>query len=67
MINLICDGGAKMNTKGGSIQLNNNLIVWIISNYRIDECFKDGTDTAPLKARFVEHTLTPEYDLQEIL
>ena len=64
MLERICDGGAKMNTKGGTIALNNNLIVWIGSNYRITECFKEDTDTSPLKARFIEHTLI-EYELQE--
>lgn len=39
-INRICDGGAKVNTKGGSTQLAWDVIVWIISNYPYSKVYK---------------------------
>lgn len=39
MLNSMCDGGSKMNTKGGTTQLNWSCKVWIFSNYEIDECY----------------------------
>ena len=39
-LNLICDGGAKMNTKGGSVQLASNVVVHVCSNYNIKDCYK---------------------------
>lgn len=41
-LNLICDGGAKMNTKGGTTQLDWCCKVWICSNYSIDKCFRNA-------------------------
>nr|WQA30170.1 MAG: rep protein [Cressdnaviricota sp.] len=38
-LNRICDGGAKVNTKGGSTQLAWNVVVWICSNYSIPGCY----------------------------
>lgn len=39
MLNMMCDGGSKMNTKGGTTQLNWCCKVWIFSNYDIDNCY----------------------------
>ena len=39
-INRICDGGAKVNTKGGSVQLAWDVVVWVISNYPYDKVYK---------------------------
>lgn len=39
MLNMMCDGGAKMNTKGGTTQLNWSCKVWIFSNFEIDSCY----------------------------
>ena len=39
-LNRICDGGAKVNTKGGTTQLSWEITVWICSNYSIEECYK---------------------------
>lgn len=39
-LNLICDGGAKMNTKGGSVQLAANVVVHVCSNFNIKDCYK---------------------------
>lgn len=38
-LNRICDGGAKMNTKGGTTQLINYPIVIIVSNFDIASCY----------------------------
>ena len=38
-LNQICDGGAKMNTKGGSTVLHPVCTVWICSNYSIERCY----------------------------
>lgn len=38
-LNRICDGGAKVNTKGGTTQLSWEVVVWICSNYSIEECY----------------------------
>nr|WQA30169.1 MAG: rep protein [Cressdnaviricota sp.] len=38
-LNRICDGGAKVNTKGGSTQLAWDVTVWIVSNYSINGCY----------------------------
>ena len=40
-LNRICDGGAKMNTKGGTVELAKDVIVHIVSNYSIDECYSE--------------------------
>ena len=39
-LNRICDGGAKVNTKGGTTQLSWEVTVWICSNYSIENCYK---------------------------
>nr|WQA30171.1 MAG: rep protein [Cressdnaviricota sp.] len=38
-LNRICDGGAKVNTKGGSTMLAWDVTVWICSNYTIGGCY----------------------------
>lgn len=40
-LNRICDGGAKVNTKGSTICLRQDVIVWIFSNYEITSCYKN--------------------------
>lgn len=40
-LNRICDGGAKVNTKGATVQLHFNCIVYIVSNYSIKDCYYD--------------------------
>ena len=55
-LNRICDGGAKMNVKGGSVQLRYDCQVIILSNFSIRECYhkcKDVTLEA-LENRFIE-------------
>lgn len=39
MLNSMCDGGVKMNTKGGTTQLSWVCKIWIFSNYKIDDCY----------------------------
>ena len=39
-LNRICDGGKKVNVKGGTTVLNKECVVYICSNYNIQECYK---------------------------
>lgn len=39
-LNRICDGGKKVNVKGGTTVLNKECVVYIISNFNIQECYK---------------------------
>ena len=39
-INRICDGSAKVNVKGGTLQLASDVVVHICSNYNIKDCYK---------------------------
>ena len=57
MLNSICDGGVKMNCKGSGTMLTRNPTVYVFSNYKIDECYKDCEKTASLHARFQEYEL----------
>lgn len=63
-LNRICDGGAKMNTKGGTIQLADDVIVHIVSNYSIEECYNEVKDDIreTLYNRFIENKLIKKYD-----
>ena len=56
-MNEVCDGGCKVNVKGGSNVLSKNTEVWVFSNYRIDDCFKDHERLDALHARFKEYTI----------
>jgi hypothetical protein len=55
-LNRICDGGAKVNVKGGTVQLRYDVQVIIISNYSIAECYNkaDSTLLDSLNNRFNE-------------
>lgn len=39
-LNRICDGGKKVNVKGGTTVLNKECVVYIISNFNIQDCYK---------------------------
>ena len=39
-INRICDGSAKVNVKGGTLQLASDVVVHICSNFNIKDCYK---------------------------
>lgn len=39
-LNRICDGGTKVNVKGGTTVLASDVVVYIVSNYNIKDCFK---------------------------
>ena len=39
-LNRICDGGKKVNVKGGTTVLNKECVVYIVSNFNIQECYK---------------------------
>lgn len=62
-LNRICDGGCKMNTKGGTITLANDVIVHIISNFSIRECYSEQSEEYlnTLYNRFIENKLTKKY------
>ena len=55
-LNRICDGGAKMNVKGGSVQIRYDCQVIILSNYPIDNCYSkcDSVALEALHNRFIE-------------
>jgi hypothetical protein len=55
-LNRICDGGAKVNVKGGTVQLRYDVQVIILSNYSIAECYHkaDRVLLDSLDNRFIE-------------
>lgn len=55
-LNRICDGGAKVNVKGATVQLRYDPQVIILSNYSIAECYKnlDNKILDSLYNRFIE-------------
>lgn len=62
-LNTLCDGGVKLNVKGGSLKLHRRPTVYVFSNYSIDDCFKNTDDITryALKNRFIEEKLTKRY------
>ena len=58
-LNRICDGGAKVNVKGGSVQLEYNVIVIICSNYSMSRCYGNVAEDVieTLRSRFNEIVL----------
>jgi len=58
-LNRICDGGAKVNTKGGSVELRWDVQVCLTSNFSIRECYNKCTDALlkTLYSRFTETEL----------
>lgn len=55
-LNRLCDGGAKMNVKGGTVQIRYDCQVIILSNYSIQDCFPkvDPVVIESLRNRFIE-------------
>lgn len=55
-LNRICDGGAKMNVKGGTVQIRWDCQVIILSNYSIRDCYDkiDEVFLESLHNRFIE-------------
>lgn len=45
-LNRLCDGGAKVNVKGGTLQLASDVVIYICSNYNIKECYKKADPVA---------------------
>ena len=39
-LNRLCDGGAKVNVKGGTLQLASDVVLHICSNFNIKDCYK---------------------------
>lgn len=65
-LNALCDGGQKLNYKGGSTMAAKNTYVHVFSNWDIDSCFKNGLEkddalTTGLHARFQEYFLNENY------
>lgn len=58
-LNTICDGGSKMNTKGGTVVLRQDVVVYILSNYQIDGCYTVNCDT--LHNRFNQEEIVRNY------
>lgn len=56
LLNRICDGGAKMNVKGGTVQLRWDCQVIILSNFSIEECYPNCSSVVldSLRNRFIE-------------
>lgn len=55
-LNRLCDGGAKMNVKGGSVQIRYDCQVIILSNFSIEECYPKVSSVVldSLRNRFIE-------------
>ena len=55
-LNRLCDGGAKMNVKGGTVQIRYDCQVIIISNFSIEECYPNVSSVVleSLRNRFIE-------------
>ena len=55
-LNRICDGGSKVNVKGGSTILHPQCYVYICSNYNIKDCYSKAEDEIKetLYNRFIE-------------
>lgn len=58
-LNGMCDGGLKVNIKGGSAQLHRRPIVYIFSNFSIRECYQKADQNLwyALENRFIEEEL----------
>lgn len=67
-LNRICDGGAKLNVKGASVQIEWNVIVIICSNYSIRDCYFHTPDDviSTLYSRFNEIKLPFKIDVDEM-
>lgn len=64
-INRICDGGAKVNTKGGTVQLAWDVTLWIVSNYQYSKVYKmDQIQLESFDNRFnlEEFLYNPDYN-----
>lgn len=64
-INRICDGGAKVNTKGGTVQLAWDVTLWIVSNYQYSKVYKmDQVQLESFDNRFnlEEFLYNPDYN-----
>lgn len=61
-LNRICDGGAKVNTKGGTVTLAKDVVVHIVSNYSIEECYCEQKNLDTLKNRFIENKLIKKFN-----
>lgn len=55
-LNRLCDGGAKMNVKGGTVQIRYDCQVIILSNFSIEECYPKVSSVVldSLRNRFIE-------------
>lgn len=64
-LNRLCDGGAKMNVKGGSVQIRYDCQVIILSNFSIEECYPKVSSVVleSLHNRFIESRSDENKDL----
>lgn len=67
-LNRICDGGAKMNVKGATVQLRWDCQVIILSNYSIADCYSkcDAVVLDSLYNRFIEERSDKRSDEVEL-
>ena len=54
-LNRLCDGGAKVNVKGGTVQLASDVVIYVCSNYNIKNCYKK-TDQVVLESLYNRFT-----------
>lgn len=70
-LNAICDGGAKVNVKGGTVQLRYDVTVIICSNKSIRECYAKAEDRIieTLYNRFDEnyYEFDPDYGKENLI
>lgn len=69
-LNLLCDGGAKMNVKGSSTVIYEYPIVYVFSNHRISEVYDKVAEKNPnllqtLYSRFNEYYMT-HFDIYDV-
>lgn len=68
-LNRLCDGGAKVNVKGGTVQLASDVVIYICSNYNIKECYKkaDSVVLESLYNRFNEKMCYKNEEKYEVM
>lgn len=65
-LNKLCDGGCKVNTKGGTVTIVYETTVWVFSNYSIERCYHKAIEKDPvlidaLRNRFIVTELMPNW------
>lgn len=68
-LNRICDGGSKVNIKGGTTVLNQKCVVYVLSNFNIKDCYKKVEEPIleTLYNRFNEKMCVKDGDKYELI